>query len=404
MRLALLALALGMSVAGPLKAADVQSVSRITFGPDGVLFVADWRAAKIHALTLPPASGQAATFNMLNVIPAIEQALNTRDVEIVDMAVRPGTGLAYLAVTHGADKRAAIVAIGANGTIQPLDLPQTRSTSIAIENAPAESAEFWGRIPARSFTVTDMVWRGGELYVAGLSNQDFASTLRRFEYPFASRSRTTSVEIYHASHNQVETRAPIRAMQFATFGGRDYLVAAYTCTPLVVIPVEDLRNGAHVRGKTIAELGFGNTPADMVAISQDENGTRNDYLLLVNSERSSDLIPVAQIAAANARPGLSQPVAFGKIEGVESAQLPFAGVTRLDNLNDQYLLALRTDVGTGRQQLVTYNKQARFRLSDFVSEYNFPGYRYEGQFQTGYIQPFQNMLKVEEGFADAVVK
>jgi hypothetical protein len=76
-----------------------------------------------------------------------------------------------------------------------------------------------------------MKWRDGELFVAGLSNQDFASTLRRVTYPFGSQQQSvTSVEIFHTGHNLVETRAPIRAMAFASWGGKPYLVAAYTCT------------------------------------------------------------------------------------------------------------------------------------------------------------------------------
>ncbi len=69
------------------------------------------------------------------------------------------------------------------------------------------------------------------------------------------------MEIYHAGHNLIETRAPIRAMSFTSWGGRPYLVAAYTCTPLVTIPLDDLKDGAHIRGKTVAELGYGGVPA-----------------------------------------------------------------------------------------------------------------------------------------------
>src|SRR5262249_31095251 len=98
-------------------------------------------------------------------------------------------------------------------------------------------------------------WRDGELFVAGLSNQDFASTLRRVKFPFDAQQSLTSVEIYHTGHNLIETRAPIRAMSFATLGGKPYLVAAYTCTPLVLIALDEVREGAHVDGKASADLG-----------------------------------------------------------------------------------------------------------------------------------------------------
>ena len=57
-------------------------------------------------------------------------------------------------------------------------------------------------------------------------------------------------------------------MSFASWGGKPYLVAAYTCTPIVTIPLDELKDGAHIRGKTIAELGYGNTPAGMIAYTK----------------------------------------------------------------------------------------------------------------------------------------
>lgn len=53
-------------------------------------------------------------------------------------------------------------------------------------------------------------------------------------------------------------------MQFVTLNNEDYVLAAYTCTPLVLIPVKDIKDGAHVVGKTIAEMGYGNAPVDMI--------------------------------------------------------------------------------------------------------------------------------------------
>ena len=54
-------------------------------------------------------------------------------------------------------------------------------------------------------------------------------------------------------------------MEIVTLGGREYILAAYTCTPLVTIPLDSIRDGAHVSGKTIAELGYGNTPIDFIS-------------------------------------------------------------------------------------------------------------------------------------------
>src|SRR4029453_9155868 len=141
-----------------------------------------------------------------------------------------------IAVSYGAAKTPALIVVTGDQKARRVNLKAAKSTSIALRDAPTSNYKFWREAPERSFTVTDMKWREGELFVAGLPNQDFPSTLRRIKYPFDSQQSLTSVEIYHTGHNLIETRAPIRAMSFATWGGKPYLVAAYTCTPVVTIP------------------------------------------------------------------------------------------------------------------------------------------------------------------------
>ena len=277
------------------------------------------------------------------------------------------------------------------------------STSIALRDAPTSNYKFWKETPERSFSVTDMKWRDGELFIAGLSNQDFASTLRRINYPFIAQQSTTSVEIYHTGHNLIETRAPIRAMSFASWGGKPYLVAAYTCTPIVTMPLDELKDGAHIRGKTIAELGYGNTPADMIAYTKTEQGKTEDFLMLLNFERGSSIIPVSQVEAASARPGIETVVPFGQIAGLDVTPAPLAGALRLDNLDEKSFIVVRRRLEKDTLQLVTIGKELTFRLTDFVSEYAFPEYSFKGDaFQLKNIKPRQDMLLRHEGFADQI--
>jgi hypothetical protein len=201
----------------------------------------------------------------------------------------------------------------------------------------------------------------------------------------------------------METRAPVRAMSFAKLDGKPYLVAAYTCTPLVLIPLEALQDGAQVRGKTVAELGYGNTPADMISYTMKVNGKTEEYMMLVNFNRVSNVIPVSELEAANARPGIEKVVPFGQIAGLDVRQAPLAGALRIDNLDDQSFVLVRRRLETDALQLVSLGKDLSFRMTDHVSEYAFKGYSFKGDaWQQQNIKPRQDILLKQEGVADLI--
>jgi hypothetical protein len=407
MRLRTITTALACCLGASLNAtaADVKSISRLAAGPSNILFVADWKAARVHAISLPAAQQRPAgtAFNILDLESLLSAQVGGAKVTVEDMVVRPGTAQVYVAVSYGAAKTPALIMVTSDRKARRIDLNAAASTSVALRDAPTSDYSFWKETPERSFTVTDMKWREGELFVAGLSNQDFASTLRRVKYPFDAKQSITSVEIYHAGHNLIETRAPIRAMSFASWGGKSYLVAAYTCTPLVTIPLDDLRDGAHIRGKTVAELGYGNTPADMISYSRTEQGKTEDFLLLANFDRVSNVIPVSQLEATGSRPGMDKQVPFGQIAGVEVMQAPLAGTLRLDNLDEKSFVVVRRRLEKDALQLVSIGKELSFRLTDHVSEYAFSEYSFKGDnFQLQNIKPRQDMLLKDEGFPDLI--
>jgi hypothetical protein len=128
-----------------------------------------------------------------------------------------------------------------------------------------------------------------------------------------------------------------------------------------------------------------------------QNGTTTN-ILLANYERSADLMPVSAVADGNSGPGLTQWVPFGQIQGIQPEALPLSGVKRIDNLNDQYVVALRDNIEWNKIQLVTYDKSYFFRSSDYVSEYAFPGYQYPPGFETNVILPVEKRLMQEEGY------
>lgn len=396
--------------AKPGESPKVRSISALALAPDGKLIAADWRAGALHVLALPVLpDAREASFNVLDLSDRLAEAYRLDSgIRITAAAMHAPSQTVFLAVALGrrTDAPVALAAADVGGNITKLDAGALVVASLPLNQEPGE-AQLWDREPARTLFVTDMKFFGDELIVAGLANATFSSTLRRIPYPFSGSGTTSAIEMYHAVHNQLETRAPVRAFNIIDVAGTPTLLAAYTCTPLVTVPLTELEDGAKVRGKTIAELGFGNSPLDVVPFSIERQGQKSDWVLVANSAKAADLIGLPDIVEAAQGPGLSRPISapFDPFAGVKTIPLPIANVQRIMDQGLQFLIALRRDPREGQLQLVSIRKGAFFRLSDFVNEYDFPGYRYpEGDsFQQDYIRPFHGMMKTDEGHA-ALIK
>ncbi|HSI47910.1 MAG TPA: hypothetical protein VLA61_06555 [Ideonella sp.] len=391
---------------GNVSAADapIRSAGTLLFTDADTLVVADWRGAALHALKLPPlnvAPAQAGRpFNQLQVATRVAKLLGTsaERLQFEDMAMRPGAGLAYLSLSVDRGRglpEPAVVTLDASGLVRRLDLARLPHGSAPIAGRPTDDQRFWADVPAATYTVTDMVYQAGKLYVAGLSNAAFASTLRVYDFPFNGTASATSVEMYHAVHNQVETRAPIRRMAIATLNGEPTLVAAYTCTPLVTIPLRDLKDGAHIVGRTVAELGWGSAPVGLVSLETQEGPA----LLLANSHKAADLLPVSAIAAASMQPGLAKPINWPTEPylGVKAIPIPLAGIVRLGVQDKTFLTVLRRHGSTGALELVSLRQGAFLRLSDFINEYDFADFRYQAS--DGF-RGLHGVLRSDEGYPE----
>lgn len=157
----------------------------------------------------------------------------------------------------------------------------------------------------------------------------------------------------------------------------------------------------------VDQLGYGNTPVDVVSFALTHQGQTSKWLVVANAARTADLISLDATTAANREPGLTTPVSapFEPYAGVRSVALPITNVIRLLDQNEPFLLILRRDPETGAIELMSFRKGAFFRLSDHVNEYDFPTYAYpeDSEFQQTYIRPFHAMMKTDEGH-EAVIK
>jgi hypothetical protein len=347
--------------------ADVGSAGPITFGPAGILFLADNVAAKVFAVDVadPGAPAGSEPFDLDDVDARVASFLgcDVDDVAIRDMAVHPVSHNVYLSVQRGRGDagHAVLVRIDRlDGSIADVPLVDVRVAETAIADAPADDDERVVitlpqgdegeelqvgdrtirilRQPIRTSTITDMAYVDGNLLVAGLSNEEFSSKLRRIPFPFGDGISDNNLEIFHVSHGKWETAAPIRT--FVPYDDGRSIVASYTCTPVVHFPLADLAPGTKTVGRTVAELGAMNQPLDMISFVQGDE----EFLLVANSAHG--LIKIA-CHDVDTQPPLTEP---REPVGVPRETEDLRGVTRLANFGDQHVLVLQGDDG-GHQHL-----------------------------------------------------
>jgi hypothetical protein len=257
--------------------AAFQSMGPIAFGPDGILFVADSKAAAVVALstgdTKPATGGGLLKVEGVNQKVAALLGTAADQVLINDLAINPLSRNAYLAVSRGRGAGAVpvLVRVKADGQPELVVLDRVKHSRAELPDAPVDGVVGDDRRQSnpRQESITDLAFFEDRVMIAGLSNEEFASTLRAIPFPFKTVANGTSVEIYHGAHGRFETRSPVRTFVPFNIGNEPYLLAAYTCTPLVQFSIKELMPGSKIKGKTIAELGNRNRPLDMIVYQKD---------------------------------------------------------------------------------------------------------------------------------------
>jgi hypothetical protein len=296
--------------------ADIKSAGPLAFGPDGVLFIGDSLGAKVVALdTGDTKAGATASINVQGIDSKIAAALGTAadQIAIRDIATNPASKNVYISVNRGrgADAKAVIVKLDTAGKLSEVNLDNVKYSAASLPNPPTQNNQ-------KTNTITEVRYVDGKVLVAGLSNEEFSSNMKVIPFPFADADRGALIEMYHGSHARYETNSPIRTFVPYTIDNKQYILAAYTCTPLVKIPVSELKSGAKIQGTTIAEMGAGNQPLDMV--SYKKNG--HEYILMANSNHGVTKLDMANVGSYKA---ITNPVA-------DVAGVPYTTISELKNV------------------------------------------------------------------------
>jgi hypothetical protein len=154
-------------------------------------------------------------------------------------------------------------------------------------------------------------------------------------------------------------------------------VAAYTCSPLVLIPLTELTDGAKVKARTLGDMGNGQ-PLDMVAF----NLMGQDMLFVTNSGRAPQVIPLEGLN--NAKVVTDKDFERGgKLDlnpimpyGPMGKPVMFVGASlHIDLLNEKQFISLNRDAPTGSLDLETLSTMTPFKMNNIeAAEFDFPSY------------------------------
>jgi hypothetical protein len=308
----------------------LKSAGALAIGPEGVLFVGDSAGGAIFALDVNDRATAKSTgkLEVAGVNDKIAAMLGTTadQIAINDVVVNPASKNVYLSASRGKGNDAVpvILRVDPAGKLSEVSLDSIKHSSVSLPDKPTADRQ-------RMETITQMKYVNGQLLIAGLSNEEFSSSLRSIPYPFQEATKAAGIEIYHGSHGRFETNAPVRTFVPYEIGNQQSILAAYTCTPLVKIPVSDLKPGNKVKGTTIAELGAGNRPLDMIVYTKGDK----HFILMANSSRGVMKLPADNLEKYNAI------TAHTEITGVPYETIAdLKGVQQLDKLDDSKALVL----------------------------------------------------------------
>jgi hypothetical protein len=365
-------LALGLLAAGATAGAapaltkgkpEIRSMSALAFGPEGVLFVGDSRAGAVFAVDLDDHAKR--TIQKPSALADVEGKLaallgaTPADVLVHDMAVNPLSKNVYLAVSRGRARLASewmlpndvadasvLVRIDGEQHLSVVDLSSVAYARVELPNPvdPAKKHGWKDAVSLRSETITDLAYADGALWVAGISNEEFASTMWQVRYPFGGQVTITTLENFHGAHGKYETEAPVRAFVTYPLKGKTHVLAAYLCTPLVTFDASSLRDHQHVRGRTVGEFGSGNYPLDMVVYKKEGR----EKLLIANSNLPFMIVDPRDVEAFEGEITSEVP---GYTGGVRFESRSGTGIQQLDNLDDEHVVVLKRLMG-GRLDLV----------------------------------------------------
>ena len=346
----------------------IKSIGTLEFNKDGILFIGDSYGGAVYAVDLGD-NEQTDNLEGVNIGDLEGQVAgilgtSTDNVLIHDLAVNPISQNVYLSVSRGRaawtskwqlpnDLAAAdiLLTINPKGEISEASLENVSYSMIKLPNPVDEGTNHrWKKgVTTRVDAITGLKYNNGKLYIAGLSNEEFAASMWVASFPFKDEISASTLEIFHGAHGKYETHAPIRTFVPYDFNNKEHIIAAYLCTPLVTFEASSFEDGQHIKGRTVAEFGSGNYPLDMVPYKNQGK----DYILMTNSQLPLLIFDPDDV---NSYEGAITEEVPGYMAGVKYTPRSGSGMQQLDDLNEKFLIATQR-LPSGKLALVSLSKE-----------------------------------------------
>ncbi len=378
---------------------DMKFAGALEFSDKGTLFVGDNYNGAIYSFDMTadtaPEKIMPVTITDIDTKMADVLGVGTSAIEINDMASHPVSGEIFVSVSRVGSyaSRPVVVKVTQDKQLELLDLSSYSFQKQELSHYPDQTTTFRprgtmgppsardiakGDIKLSSLAIMDMVFHNDELFVSGVAYDDFLSTLRRIPLPFNGTQSAANVEMYHIAHDQYETRAPIRAMAIHEIDGKDQLIAAYTCSPLVLVPLDAIVDGAKIAANTLGDMGNGQ-PIDMISYKL----MGQDTLFVTNNSRSPQVIPLAGLNGAKAvtdkdfERGGKMDIMPIMPYGPMGKPVMFEGMSlHMDQLGDDHFVSITRDAYTGSLNLDSNVSFFPNQIHNLQAEMDFPQYEW----------------------------
>jgi hypothetical protein len=240
----------------------VKSIEVIAFGPEGTLLIGDGAANSVFAVATGEKPSTARFAGKIEDVAgklAATIGAKADGIEILDLAVNPVSNTVFFAVRKQDDKRPVLLTLKADGSVGLFSLDSVEYARVALKTGTPNSK------------VNDVAWADDKLVASVGTGGDFGSKMFVVQAPLNHEAEIDlhAVETYHVQHGRWETKSPMSTIMPFTEDGKTYVAGAFSCTPVVKYPIEELKPEANVVGKSVLELGSGNRPLDMFTYSKD---------------------------------------------------------------------------------------------------------------------------------------